>query len=83
MTSEDFFELRYLLQQASRDMTMAASACNGKQRFANKSFADRTLRRKGVTSYRCPVCRFWHVGGIEGKREQRLVVRRRMEEVYE
>lgn len=81
MKSADFFELRVLVQQASRDMTMAAAACNGKQRFASKAFADRTLRRKGVKSYRCQVCRAWHVGGVETAREQRLVMRRRREEV--
>jgi uncharacterized protein YlaI len=81
--SEDFFELRYLVQQASRDMSVSASACDGKQKFASKSFADSTLRRKGVKSYHCKVCRFWHVGGVETSREQRLLVRRRKEALCE
>lgn len=79
MRSEEFFELRYLMQQAARDMSTAAAACDGKQRFASKAFADSTLRRKRVKSYHCRLCGFWHVGGVDTSREQRLVVKRRME----
>lgn len=84
MKREEFFELRYLVQQASRQRTMVRSMCFGKRRFDTKSQADRTIRRDARTkraylSYRCEVCHGWHVGGAQTAREKRLVVKRRME----
>jgi hypothetical protein len=39
------------------------SACKGKSGFEAKSMADVAARRlAGLSSYRCPHCRLWHVG---------------------
>lgn len=84
MNSPDFFELRYLIQQASRKRTLVKSMCEGKERFDSKAAADRTVRRgKPIRPYHCLVCNGWHVGSMQNAREQRLVQKRRKEAACE
>lgn len=41
----------------------ADGACKGKTGFEAKTMADVAARRHpGLSSYRCPHCRLWHVG---------------------
>lgn len=84
MKSEDFFELRYLAQADSKQRTMVRSMCEGKRRYESKGDADRTIRKgKPISAFRCLACGGWHVGSVRTAREQRLVTRRRMEELCE
>lgn len=78
MKREDFFELRYLAQQASREHTRVVSMCEGKAKYASKSMAEKAVRKgKPVCVFRCMCCGHWHVGGAKTRREQRLASKRR------
>ena len=80
MKREDFFELRYLSQQDSRERTMLASMCEGKRRYESKREAERTIRKgKPISAFHCHVCRAWHIGAVRTAREKRLVLHRRRE----
>lgn len=46
--------------------------CRGKEPFADPSLAAKVLRRmrrkrRPVTTYRCPHCGKWHIGGGQGR----------------
>jgi hypothetical protein len=84
VNSEDFFELRHLVQQASRQRTLVTSMCEGKRRYEGKQEADRGIRQgKPIRAYRCLVCHGWHVGSMQTSREHRLVRKRVKEEMCE
>ncbi len=49
-------------------------ACKGKSAIPSRALADRIARRMmeggrcRVMSYKCPICRQWHVGNVPPKR---------------
>jgi hypothetical protein len=52
--------------------------CEGKFKYPDKPSADRVARLssarqdRAVTSYKCSVCKGWHIGRPVGKKERRL-----------
>lgn len=39
------------------------SQCRGKFKFENRLLANRAIKARGMSAYRCRFCRCWHVGG--------------------
>ena len=68
-------ELRVLILREYRAQKARESACKGKDKFdtpqmARDSMPKRKIRGK-ITTYRCQVCRKWHIGSHVGRTEGR------------
>lgn len=45
--------------------------CDGKHGFRERDFAEKVasrMHRGKVMTYKCPICRLWHIGGTRKKR---------------
>lgn len=80
MKPADFRELRFLARADARVRVSVGAQCQGKHRYSTFGEADKRLRgdlRKEAQVYHCRYCQGFHVGSVDGRRQSRLMVKRR------